>query len=100
MSTEIQTNTATTVEVLQSIPASADLVTVSEYVRRKHAMDLAIDPLATPISKPTVSKKIKEGYIQIVELNGNKFIDWNVYKNLPFRRYFQMPIKKEKKTTF
>lgn len=100
MSTEIQTNTATTVEVLQSIPASADLVTVSEYVRRKHAIDLAIDPLATPISKPTVSKKIKEGYIQIVELNGNKFIDWNVYKNLPFRRYFQMPIKKEKKTTF
>jgi len=94
-----QTNTATTVEVLQSIPASADLVTVSEYVRRKHAIDLAIDPLATPISKPTISKKIKEGYIQIVEINGNKFIDWNVYKNLPFRRYFQMPIKREKKTT-
>jgi len=98
MSTE-QTNTATTVEVLQSIPDNAELVTVSEYVRRKHAADLIIDPTCSPISKSTINKKIAQGYIQVVEANGNKFIDWNVYKNLPFRRYFQMPIKREKNPT-
>jgi hypothetical protein len=98
MSTE-QTNTASTVEVLQSIPDNADLVTVSEYARRKHAADLLIDPTSSPISKTTINKKIAQGYIQVIPVNGNKFIDWNIYKNLPFRRYGQMPIKREKTPT-
>lgn len=95
--TEAEVKDQTTEEVLQSLEGM-DLVNVAEYIRRKHAMDLKKDPLANPISNSTILNKIREGHIKIVELNGGKFIDWNVYKNLPFKRYFQMPVHGNKVT--
>ena len=74
-----------------------DLITAAEFIRRRHKQDLETDPLANKISAPTITKKIKQGHIKVIEVNGSKFIDWNVYKHLPFRQYFQMPIPKAKK---
>ncbi len=73
-----------------------DWVTIAEYVRRKDELVKKDDPLGAGPSRTTVCRKIDDKFIRAKKINGSLFIDWNRYKDLPFRQYFQMPVPRKR----
>ena len=71
-------------------------ITISEYIRRKHALMLETDELAKPVDRGTIDRAVKRGDIVLIKQVTMSFIDWNVYKHFIFRQYGQMPVKKAK----
>lgn len=72
-------------------------VTFAEYINLRHKADLRNDPLASPLYHINLNKAVERGAMEIHEENGTKWIDWNKYGTLLFKRSFQMPVPKTKK---
>lgn len=79
-------------------PYEAEWVTVTEFIRRKHRMDVEKDALARPVAANTVNSKLNAGSIAFRQEGKRRFIDWNRYKDYPLRTYFQMPTQQQKIT--
>lgn len=70
-----------------------DYISITEYIRRRHAKDLEKDPTAKPLWSNTVNAAIIRGDIEIHMQGRFKFIDWNKAKDVLFRRYGEIPVK-------
>jgi hypothetical protein len=74
-----------------------DLVTIAEFRRRLLERDRLKDPLAGMVARSTILAKIVTGHLITEEHNGRQWVDWNTYKETPFRTYFQRPKAPEKR---
>lgn len=72
-------------------------VSVSQYIRMQYEQELEKDPLAKPLSSYQVHARAKEGVIKFFEQGKNKFIDWNKYRNVVFKRNGQLPVPRKQK---
>lgn len=61
-------------------------ITVAEYLRRKNAMRIEADPLASTLYESQIRNSMAVGGIVpfIQPGTGRKFIDWNAYKDYLF----------------
>lgn len=71
--------------------AEKDLITIEEFRRRILARDRTKDALAHMVSRSTIEAKIAAGHMEVEHLNGRKWLDWEKYKNMPFRAYLGRP---------
>jgi hypothetical protein len=71
--------------VLPVIEHGADLITISEYVRRKNELLQKDNPLAPIIYPHSIYRNINDGHMETVTFGRNRFIDWNKYQHFVFR---------------
>lgn len=72
-----------------------EYITITEFIRRRHAADLEKDPLANPLYDSSIRKVTRRGDIVLMKQGIHFFIDWDMYKNWVFHRYKQGPKKRE-----
>ncbi len=70
---------------LPVLSPGAELIQISEYVRRINEQRLKADPLAPVIYNDKIHNLINTGEFETVKFGRGRFIDWNKYKHWVFR---------------
>lgn len=90
----VQTDPKTKLKYTTVADDNAEYIIMSEYIRRRHELDLQKDKLADRLYDTSIRNVIKRGDIVLYKQGSHYFIDWNKYKNWVFSRHKRMPKKK------
>ncbi len=70
---------------LPQLDPGAVLVSISEYLRMKNALEQGKDIHAPIVYASAVYRNINDGYMETVKMGRNTFIDWNKYQHFVFK---------------